>query len=85
MLQPALRRHKIAALLEPNPAWPAWVLTLLCVLCCAVQVAREVELEDPVENIGAKLVRQVSTELPMQVWKSVTMCGSLSHSKGSVC
>ncbi len=26
-----------------------------------VTVAREVELEDPVENIGAKLVRQVRT------------------------
>jgi chaperonin GroEL len=26
-----------------------------------VTVAREVELEDPVENIGAKLVRQVNT------------------------
>jgi len=26
-----------------------------------VTVAKEVELEDPVENIGAKLVRQVST------------------------
>ena len=29
-----------------------------------VTVAKEVELEDPVENIGAKLVRQVSTQSP---------------------
>jgi hypothetical protein len=28
-----------------------------------VTVAKEVELEDPVENIGAKLVRQVSSGL----------------------
>ena len=28
-----------------------------------VTVAKEVELEDPVENIGAKLVRQVCTKL----------------------
>jgi chaperonin GroEL len=27
-----------------------------------VTVAREVELEDPVENIGAKLVRQVRSD-----------------------
>lgn len=35
-----------------------------------VTVAREVELEDPVENIGAKLVRQVRGSQPLGAWKS---------------
>ena len=36
-----------------------------------VTVAKEVELEDPVENIGAKLVRQVSW---MLVWNMKARC-----------
>lgn len=35
-----------------------------------VTIAKEVELEDPVENIGAKLVRQVRGSQPLGAWKS---------------
>ncbi len=41
-----------------------------------VTVAKEVELEDPVENIGAKLVRQVSTGPCFAIKKLSAQLGS---------
>lgn len=46
-----------------------------------VTIAREVELEDPVENIGCKLVRQVSWE---KRYTSRMVVQILSRAKPSV-
>jgi len=43
-----------------------------------VTVAKEVELEDPVENIGAKLVRQVG-DRPQKGDTQESRCGSQAH------
>jgi hypothetical protein len=48
-----------------------------------VTVAREVELEDPVENIGAKLVRQVHRAVPKRLFirgmPGLPVCGQSFH------